>query len=110
MKNSNYHDIRGYQYGLCDHSEDFGEEIECPQETTACGKISLSVDKKNAQTLLNQVKDLLPDSRSRRELEISRLKSNILRVRGRRPNEGVYIFYHSNKGYIFINGTALHDG
>ena len=88
-RNYNYHDIKGYQYGLCKHSEDKGSEVECPSETTACGKISISMDKAKAEKLLEEVKNLLPDERERKRLDITRMKQGLLRERGSRPSEGI---------------------
>ena len=45
VEDRSYYDIQGYHYGLCEHSEDIGTQMECPSESTACGKLVIRADK-----------------------------------------------------------------
>ena len=91
VRESRYHDIKGYNYGLCNHGEDLGEKIECPEETTACGKIALTINKSKAERLLEELKHIIPDAYARKNFNIPKIKENIMRIgRGpyRRPDAG----------------------
>ena len=90
VKDKSYYDVQGYHYGLCEHSEDLGDEMECPDESTACGKLTIRVSKAKVESVLEEVKHLLPYSYTRRDLSITKFKQSILRERGRgRPSEGI---------------------
>lgn len=84
-----WHDITGYKYGLCKHSEDLGQLTECPRDTTACGKITVRMDKAKATKLLEEVKHILPDARARMRMTIPQMKEMLLHRRGprRRPDD-----------------------
>ena len=104
IKDKSYYDVQGYHYGLCEHSEDLGDEMECPDESTACGKLKISVNKAKVEGVLEEVKHLLPYSYTRRDLSITKFKQSILRERGRgRPSEGIL----SNNGQILSFSIVL---
>ena len=87
IEDRRYFDIKGYNYGVCEHT-DLGDEMECPRESTACGKLRVSVEKSKVLDVIEEIKHLIPTSRSRRNLDFYRIKQDILRGRGSRPTEG----------------------
>ena len=109
VEDRSYYDIQGYHYGLCEHSEDIGTQMECPSESTACGKLAIRADKSKVVDIIEEVKHLLPYAYSRRSLDITKFKQMILRERGgRRPSEGKSIekrLYTIGLNIIINNST-----
>ena len=88
IQDRSYYDIQGYHYGFCDHT-DLGEEMECPSESTACGKLRVSVEKSKVLDLLEEIKQLIPRSRTRRDIDFDRFKQDMLwKHRNKSPGEG----------------------
>ena len=105
IEDRRYFDIKGYNYGICEHT-DLGDEMECPRESTACGKLRVNVEKSKVLDVIEEIKHLIPYSRQRKNIDFYKIKQDLLRGRGSRPTEGNQIKNTLIYAYSFT--TTIH--
>ena len=100
IEDRRYFDIKGYNYGICEHT-DLGDEMECPMASTACGKLRVNVEKSKVLDVIEEIKHLIPYSRQRKNIDFYKIKQDLLRGRGSRPTEGIQIKDTLSDAYSF---------